>query len=85
MESIECKCPKCGSKKVRSYDNESLYHPAPEDIAKCPNGGHIDGTASGISHLYGIDDYITYMMVCDEPLCLHKFRVLGKVTITEIK
>lgn len=81
VKPSEVCCPHCQSKKVRSTDNEPLYHPRPEDIAQYPNGGALGQLPTGISNLYGVDEEVYIDMVCDE--CLKTFKIMG--VITEIR
>lgn len=49
------KCPKCGSHKVRSYDNESLHHPPKEELKTKEDYDRI-----------GVDYEIYVHTICDD-------------------
>jgi hypothetical protein len=56
------KCPKCNSEKVRSYDNQPIFHPEKKDIQ---NG-------LGNYRTMGIDYEIYISIICDD--CEHRFE-----------
>jgi hypothetical protein len=59
-------CPKCESKKVRSYDNQPLFHPEKSLIEAQP-------LPIEVSYQYmGLDTELYISFVCDE--CEHKFE-----------
>lgn len=58
-------CPNCGSHKVRTYDNEALYH-AEKD--KCEKEGY---------NKVGFDSEIYVSTICDN--CGHKGNLMGVI------
>jgi len=62
-------CPKCKSTKLRTYDNESLYHPKKDD---CELQGY-----NGI----GFDCEIYVSVLCDE--CGHMGHACGQIKWNE--
>lgn len=63
------KCPKCNSEKVRTYDNESLYHPSEDDCKK-----------QGYENI-GFDAEIYVSIICDN--CGHSGNACGQITWTQ--
>jgi hypothetical protein len=55
------KCPKCNSEKVRSYDNQPLYHPPKSEMKFIEDYNQM-----------GVDYEIYISMTCDD--CDHKFE-----------
>ena len=63
---MHCKCPKCQSNKVRSYDNETLGHKTKEDAIKEEYNDIIDNEV-----------YVS--LVCDD--CQHEFTQSFKLML----
>jgi len=62
----DIKCPCCGSDKVRSYDNEPLYHPTKDEIEK-------QGIARWDNELY-------MKFTCDNKSTCPQFQIVFNLT-----
>ncbi len=63
-------CPKCKSAKVRTYDNEPLYHPSKVDSEKD-------------NYVTGFDNEIYVSFVCDS--CNYNGNAVGVITFINLK
>lgn len=59
-------CPHCESEKVRTTDNEPLFHPREEEVKKD-------------NDVYGLDPEIYISAVCDG--CGQKLQIVAELTV----